>query len=49
MASLTPINPNPPKPAIPIFNPPLVAPQCLSGSYNVIPAQKITPAFSSGY
>lgn len=48
-ANLTPINPRPPKPAIPIFNPPLVAPQYLRGSYKVIPAQNITPAAFNGY
>lgn len=48
-ANFTPISPSPPNPAIPIFNPPLVAPQCFNGSYKVTPAQKITPAASDGY
>lgn len=48
-ANFTPISPSPPNPAIPIFNPPLVAYQCFNGSYKVIPAHRIGPAFSKAY
>jgi len=48
IAYFTPITPRPPNPAIPIFKPPFNAPQCLSGSYKVTPAQNIGPAYSKG-
>ncbi len=44
--SLTPINPRPSNPVIPIINTLFIAPQCLSGSNKEIQTQKTTTFYN---